>query len=84
MGIGRIKMDPKTNKIIKEFVILHRGWEMDNLGWIVEDTESKELTLMTTNHESSCVMTKEELFRKISETRESFLELIVTKRLMNY
>jgi hypothetical protein len=61
-------------KIIKRAVVLHNGWEMDNWAWVKKD-ESGELHLLTTSHGSEYKMTKDELLRKIKETRDSLDQL---------
>ena len=55
-----------VKNILKDFVILHKGWEMDNIGWIVE-LENGERKLVLTNHGSSYVADIKELEKKIKE-----------------
>jgi hypothetical protein len=60
--------------IIKSAVVMHNGWETDNLAW-VQKTSIGELQLRTTNHDHEVVMTKKELIAQIKETSESLEQL---------
>jgi hypothetical protein len=63
----------RIERRIFKAVVLHNGWEMDNLCWVV-DVGNKRV-LRTTNHGGECEMTQEDLFEKIKETEESLDEL---------
>lgn len=41
----------KKLKLLYEFTILHKGWEMDNSGYIVKDQYNKNLIILT-SHEN--------------------------------
>lgn len=53
-------------KILMTFPIGYIGWEMDNYGWVVQDTKGKK-HLVRTNHGSLCVASKSELNEKMTE-----------------
>lgn len=59
---------------IKTAVVLHEGWEMDNLAW-VSINEEGELKLSTTSHGGYRKMTKKALIKKIKETEASLNQL---------
>jgi hypothetical protein len=55
--------------------VLHNGWEMDNLAWVVDlDDETK--LLLTSDHGGVCDLSKRELVNKINETALSLQNLI--------
>jgi hypothetical protein len=60
--------------IIKSAVVMHNGWETDNLAW-VQKTNSGELQLRTTTNNREVVMTEKELIAHIKETSESLEQL---------
>jgi hypothetical protein len=60
--------------MIKKAVVLHQGWEMDNLAWVIKG-EDGELKLMTTSHGSVCSMSIEDLNETIKETKDSLDQL---------
>lgn len=72
-----------SSKKFHFFIILHKGWEMDNFGYVEEDDKYKR-TLHTTNHGKKCIMSKEQLLDKIEETKASLDGLLKAKELMNY
>ena len=50
----------------ERFVILHEGWEMDNVGWIANDGR-----IWTTNHGRLQSMNRNELETRIQEAEAS-------------
>ncbi len=70
-------------KLIFRFKIMHIGWELDNVGWIVEKEDGRR-ELRTTSHAAECEMTSESLDKKIAETKKSLDGLLKAKKLMNY
>lgn len=63
-----------VEEVLHTATILHKGWEMDNEGWIakMEDGTTKAFT---TSHGGVYPWTKEELEKKIAETENSLAEL---------
>lgn len=70
-------------KLILRFKILHSGWELDNIGWIIEH-EDGHRELRTTSRTTECEMTAQALEKKIAETQRSLNGLLKAKVLMNY
>ena len=66
------------DNIIHEFTILHEGWEMDNLGWVMDDGR-----IYTTNHGGECEMPRQALLHKIKETKDSLRGLEKALWIMN-
>lgn len=62
---------------------MHIGWELDNVGWIIEHEDGRR-ELRTTSHTSECEMTRQELEKKIVETQKSLNSLLKAKALMNF
>ena len=61
------------------FVIMHKGWELDNKGWVMDDG-----SVFTTNHMTVCEMTAADIVHHISKTESCLfglnLALTATKR----
>lgn len=55
--------------ILKQFKLLYSGWELDDLGWIVEFTDASRAIILT-NHGSPYVARKSVLLDKIKEYEE--------------
>lgn len=53
-------------KKIFEFPVLYAGWELDCMGWIVEDNKGKRSILLT-NHGMEYTAEPEDLVTKINE-----------------
>ena len=71
----------KKLKLLYEFTILHKGWEMDNSGFIVKDQYNKNLIILT-SHENFYIGKKNQLEEKlleyekvIKETKEALVLL---------
>ncbi len=73
--------NPNAVKVLHVVTILHCGWEMDNLGWIVEMSD-KSLKAFTTNHGGLCEWSLSELEEKIKETEESLTSLKEAQKLI--
>ena len=58
--------DQLDREAVYKFSILHKGWELDNKGWIMQDGR-----IFTTSHTSVYEMSAAELERKIVETQRS-------------
>ena len=67
-------------KKIYEAVVLHEGWEMDNLLWVVENDDGRR-ELRTTSHGSEYIMDTKEIMEKIAETKKSLAGLIEAQRI---
>ena len=63
-----------------EAVVLHNGWEMDNLAWVINN--DGVLQAKTTSHGNQYTMDSEELDAKINETRLSLEGLIKIRELV--
>lgn len=57
-------------EIIHHFTILHKGWEMDNDGWIVSRSDGT-LHYLTTSHGGWRIGTADDLIAVRKETEES-------------
>jgi hypothetical protein len=55
-----------NDTVIFEFTILYDGWEMDNIGWVMERPDGSRY-IRSTNHGSYCEMMIEDLEDKIRE-----------------
>ena len=61
----------KPTNVKQEFLILHKGWEMDNIGWITEENE-----VYTTSHGGGpYAMTLAQIEQHIAQTEESLAGL---------
>ena len=69
-------------KKIDEAVVLHKGWEMDNLAWVIENTDGTK-ELRTTSHGGEYTMGIDELDDKIAETQKSLDGLKRLKELVS-
>jgi hypothetical protein len=59
----------KNGKVILEIPVMHRGWEMDSMAWIIE--YKGEVALITTNH-GGCYFGDESFLReKLAEYAEA-------------
>lgn len=69
-------------EVIHIFPVLYEGWEMDNLGWVVQYRRLVELEggkkavlseykAFSTSHGSHCEMQASELIEKLAETQFS-------------
>ena len=56
----------KKLKLLYKFTILHKGWEMDNIGYIIKDQYDKNLIILT-SHENF-------YFGKINQLEGKLLE----------
>ena len=56
----------KKLKLLYEFTILHKGWEMDNSGYIVKDQYDKNLIILT-SHGNFYIGKKNQLEEKLLE-----------------
>ena len=63
----------KKLKLLYEFTILHKGWEMDNRGYIVTDQYNKNLIILT-SHENFYIGKKNQLEEKLLEYRKVIKE----------
>lgn len=68
LGLARVA------HVLFTVTLLRKGWEMDNVGWIVE-LEDGNSTALTTCHGFLCPWTKEEAQVQLAETRESLGQL---------
>lgn len=57
-------------EIIHHFTIMHKGWEMDNDGWIVKDHSGK-LRFLTTSHGRHYFSDLGEIEHIISQAQEA-------------
>ncbi len=70
-------------KLLLEFPILYSGWEIDNIGWVIED--QKIVKLILTSHGGPYVATPKDLKEKIEEYKaalaktEKALNMLVKK-----
>jgi len=64
-----ITVSHETYKVLHQFPVLYKGWESDNVAWIVQD-EGKNALVMS-NHGVNYFAKKEELFEKITEYKEA-------------
>ncbi len=69
-------------KKIDDAVVLHKGWEMDNLAWVIENTDGTK-ELRTTSHGAEYTMGIDELDDKIAETQKSLDGLKRLKELVS-
>ena len=60
----------KVKRIVHTATLLHRDWEMDNEGWIVE-LEDGRFVALTTDHGGVHTWTKQEAEEKLAETEAS-------------
>lgn len=56
----------KKFELVYKFTILHKGWEMDNFGYIVKTQYNKNLLILT-SHENFYIGKKEQLEEKLLE-----------------
>lgn len=56
----------KKLKLLYQFTILHKGWEMDNTGYIVKDQNDNNLLLLT-SHENFYFGKRNQLEEKLLE-----------------
>lgn len=56
----------KKLKLLYQFTILYKGWEMDNIGYIVKDQHNNNLILLT-SHGNFYFGKKNQLEEKLSE-----------------
>lgn len=90
MKVGDIIGDRKITKIIKEFPILYSGWELDNVGYVVEHerivrknvNEKRKVSFALSGHgvfqlvdSNDFVMEKIEEYQKALSTTRVALEL---------
>jgi hypothetical protein len=61
-------------QILHTATILHKGWEMDNEGWIIR-FKGGIVQAITTNHGSPCPWTQEEAKASIAEAEASIESL---------
>ena len=65
------KKEDVPGVVVREFLILREGWEMDNLGWITEDGK-----VYTTSHGGRpFAMSIDEVQNHIDETNRSLAGL---------
>ena len=64
------RMKELDSECSSKFLILHTGWEMDNLGWVMPDGR-----VYTTNHGWPCRMPVEAIEKKIDEAELSIAGL---------
>lgn len=57
----------KNLKVLYHFSIAHVGWECDDIGWVVEDSETKERHIVLTDHGGPYIADPEELRTKCNE-----------------
>ena len=66
------KKEDVPGVVVREFLILREGWEMDNLGWITEDGK-----VYTTSHGGRPFeMSVDEVQKHIDETGRSLAGLL--------
>lgn len=70
-----------VDKVLHEAVVLHDGWDMDNLGWICLMADSS-VQGFTTNHGSVCAWNLTDIDVDIKKTEESFHSLIKALRIL--
>ena len=63
-------------KVVYEFIVLHKGWEMDNEGWVTEDGR-----MWCTNHGGLYEMGATELHEFIDTTTKSLNQLLAVSEL---
>lgn len=64
-GFIHHKLGTDKYEILLEFPILHSGWEMDNIGWIIQANGKR--SVLTTRHGSPYLMSLHEAEEKIAE-----------------
>lgn len=57
------------DRVIFEFPVMHRGWEMDSIGWVYE-TSGGERYLVLTSQGIRYRVKGDEFLRKMGEYRE--------------
>ncbi len=62
------RIEKKYGKIVFEFPVLHRQWESDSFGFIVETEKGKRIVL--TDHGKEYLATAKELEDKIAEYQQ--------------
>jgi hypothetical protein len=66
-----LNIDGKNYKVLKEFGVMHIGWEMDNRGFVVEGEGKNEVVL--TNHNRPYFADRKEL-REMVERYEMVIK----------
>lgn len=61
-------------KILREFTVLHEGWELDNTGTVYLNEDGEEV-IEFTNHGSPYIPSDEEILEKLKEYEECSIEL---------
>lgn len=70
IGKAPIPRRPPVKRIVREAVVLHEGWELDNRAWAVE-LEDGSIAVLCTNHGSIVEWTPKDIRGKLEETRAS-------------
>jgi rhamnose utilization protein RhaD (predicted bifunctional aldolase and dehydrogenase) len=66
------KIENKYGKVVFEFPILHSGWDLDSIGYVVDNNGSKILIL--TNHGVDYMADPYELETKIAEYQKTIMQ----------
>ncbi|MDA3877007.1 MAG: hypothetical protein PF483_07950 [Halothiobacillus sp.] len=66
-----------VSKIIKVVPVLHKGWDMDNYGWLVRLEDGRYVAL-TTDHGRIVLWSIEDMREKMAEAQESMMAIAQT------
>lgn len=68
--IGMVVEGQTIKKILSQATILHKGWETDNSGWVVEFIDGTK-SILTTSHGGFYITKTNEFEEKLLETQQS-------------
>ena len=74
IGTTPLEGRPAIRRILHIAMVLHKNWEMDNEGWIVE-LEDKTTAALTTSHGGLCEWSREEAEVQLKLTEDSVASL---------
>lgn len=56
-----LNIEGKNYMVLREFPVMHIGWEMDNRGFVVNDSDLDIVRIVLTNHNKPYFADKKEL-----------------------
>ena len=68
---NQILIEDEICEVLKEFDVLHCGWEQDSKGYIVKRPRKKKLVIILTDHGKPYEATCEDLFNKVEEYKQA-------------